>query len=111
MSGGERRRLQLTRLLMDEPNKRLLDEPTNDPDVDTPHRPEDLLDGWPGTSSSSATTGNYRAGLRPGARAVRGREAHHLPGGSLSTQRRAAAGQGAGVACRSRPTLTAGRPR
>ncbi len=49
LSGGERRRLQLTRLLMDEPNVLLLDEPTNDLDVDTLQRLEDLLDGWPGT--------------------------------------------------------------
>jgi ATP-binding cassette subfamily F protein uup len=49
LSGGERRRLQLTRLLMDEPNVLLLDEPTNDLDIDTLQRLEDLLDGWPGT--------------------------------------------------------------
>jgi ABC transport system ATP-binding/permease protein len=49
LSGGERRRLQLTRLLMGEPNVLLLDEPTNDLDVDTLARLEDLLDGWPGT--------------------------------------------------------------
>ncbi len=49
LSGGERRRLQLTRLLMAEPNVLLLDEPTNDLDVDTLTRLEDLLDGWPGT--------------------------------------------------------------
>ncbi|MCO1658966.1 ABC-F family ATP-binding cassette domain-containing protein [Pseudonocardia humida] len=49
LSGGERRRLQLTRLLMAEPNVLLLDEPTNDLDVDTLARLEDLLDGWAGT--------------------------------------------------------------
>jgi ATP-binding cassette subfamily F protein uup len=49
LSGGERRRLQLTRLLMAEPNVLLLDEPTNDLDVDTLTQLEDLLDGWPGT--------------------------------------------------------------
>jgi ABC transport system ATP-binding/permease protein len=49
LSGGERRRLQLTRLLMGEPNVLLLDEPTNDLDIDTLQRLEDLLDGWPGT--------------------------------------------------------------
>jgi ATP-binding cassette subfamily F protein uup len=49
LSGGERRRLQLTRLLMAEPNVLLLDEPTNDLDVDTLTNLEDLLDGWPGT--------------------------------------------------------------
>jgi ATP-binding cassette subfamily F protein uup len=49
LSGGERRRLQLMRLLMEEPNVLLLDEPTNDLDVDTLAALEDLLDGWPGT--------------------------------------------------------------
>ncbi len=49
LSGGERRRLQLMRLLMEEPNVLLLDEPTNDLDIDTLTAMEDLLDGWPGT--------------------------------------------------------------
>jgi ATP-binding cassette subfamily F protein uup len=49
LSGGERRRLALLRLLMGEPNVLLLDEPTNDLDLDTLTALEDLLDGWPGT--------------------------------------------------------------
>jgi len=49
LSGGERRRLQLLRLLMGGPNVLLLDEPTNDLDVDTLTALEDLLDGWAGT--------------------------------------------------------------
>ncbi|RAV31634.1 ABC-F family ATP-binding cassette domain-containing protein [Corynebacterium heidelbergense] len=49
LSGGERRRLQLTRVLMAEPNVLLLDEPTNDLDIDTLQELEDLLDGWAGT--------------------------------------------------------------
>ena len=49
LSGGERRRLQLLRLLMDEPNVLVLDEPTNDLDIDTLTALEDLLDGWAGT--------------------------------------------------------------
>jgi ATP-binding cassette subfamily F protein uup len=49
LSGGERRRLSLMRLLMGEPNVLLLDEPTNDLDIDTLTALEDLLDGWPGT--------------------------------------------------------------
>jgi ATP-binding cassette subfamily F protein uup len=49
LSGGERRRLQLLRLLMGEPNVLLLDEPTNDLDIETLTELEDLLDGWPGT--------------------------------------------------------------
>jgi ATP-binding cassette subfamily F protein uup len=49
LSGGERRRLGLMRLLMAGPNVLLLDEPTNDLDIDTLTALEDLLDGWPGT--------------------------------------------------------------
>jgi ATPase subunit of ABC transporter with duplicated ATPase domains len=49
LSGGERRRLQLLRLLMGEPNVLALDEPTNDLDTDTLAAVEDALDGWPGT--------------------------------------------------------------
>ena len=49
LSGGERRRLTLMRLLMSEPNVLLLDEPTNDLDIETLTALEDLLDHWPGT--------------------------------------------------------------
>ncbi|WP_026460308.1 ABC-F family ATP-binding cassette domain-containing protein [Schaalia suimastitidis] len=49
ISGGERRRLQLMRLMMSEPNVLLLDEPTNDLDTDTLAAMEDLLDAFPGT--------------------------------------------------------------
>ncbi len=49
LSGGERRRLQMLRLLLSEPNVLLLDEPTNDLDIETLTVLEDFLDGWPGT--------------------------------------------------------------
>lgn len=49
LSGGERRRLQLTRLLMGGPNVLVLDEPTNDFDVETLTALEDLLDSFGGT--------------------------------------------------------------
>jgi len=49
LSGGERRRFQLLKLLLSEPNVLLLDEPTNDLDIETLAVLEDFLDGWPGT--------------------------------------------------------------
>ena len=49
LSGGERRRFQLLRLLLTEPNVLLLDEPTNDLDIETLNVLEDFLDQWPGT--------------------------------------------------------------
>ena len=49
LSGGERRRLQLLRILLAEPNVLLLDVPTNDLDTDMLAELEDLLDSWAGT--------------------------------------------------------------
>ena len=49
LSGGERRRLQLPRILMSEPNVLLLDAPTNALGIDTLQELESLLDAWPGT--------------------------------------------------------------
>jgi len=49
LSGGQRRRLQLMLTLLDEPNVLVLDEPTNDVDIDMLSATEDLLDSWPGT--------------------------------------------------------------
>lgn len=49
LSGGQKRRLQLLLILLDEPNVLILDEPTNDLDTDMLVAMEDLLDGWPGT--------------------------------------------------------------
>ncbi|MDZ4268249.1 MAG: ABC-F family ATP-binding cassette domain-containing protein [Mycobacterium sp.] len=81
LSGGERRRLQFLRLLLDEPNVLLLDEPTHDLDIDTLTVIEDYLDGWPGTlivvthdryflervtDVTYALTGDGRCDLLPG---------------------------------------------
>lgn len=49
LSGGQKRRLQILLLLLEEPNVMILDEPTNDIDTDTLTALEDVLDAWPGT--------------------------------------------------------------
>lgn len=48
LSGGERRRLQLVMVLAAKPNLLVLDEPTNDLDLDTLRAMEEFFDGWPG---------------------------------------------------------------
>jgi ATP-binding cassette subfamily F protein uup len=82
LSGGERRRLQLMRLLMDEPNVLLLDEPTNDLDVDTLTALEDLLDGWPGTLVVVSHDRYFVERVTDDVYALDGRGGlDHLPGG------------------------------
>ena len=48
LSGGERRRLQLLLVLAERPNVLLIDEPTNDLDLDTLRALEDFFEDWPG---------------------------------------------------------------
>ncbi|AKV55978.1 ABC transporter, ATP-binding protein [Bifidobacterium actinocoloniiforme DSM 22766] len=49
LSGGQKRRMQLLLILLDEPNVLIMDEPGNDLDTDMLAVMEDLLDSWPGT--------------------------------------------------------------
>ena len=121
LSGGERRRLQLMRLLMDEPNVLLLDEPTNDLDIDTLTALEDLLDAFAGTivvvshdryfvervcddvyglmGESTAGPSSIGGGLR------------HLPGGiGQYVELRAGAEDDAPVAVSAEPSGAAGPP-
>lgn len=49
LSGGQKRRLALMMILLEEPNVLILDEPGNDLDIDMLAAVEDMLDGWPGT--------------------------------------------------------------
>ncbi|WP_205647301.1 ABC-F family ATP-binding cassette domain-containing protein [Actinobaculum sp. 313] len=81
LSGGERRRLQLLRLLMAEPNVLLLDEPTNDLDTDTLAAVEDLLDSWPGTLVVVSHDRYLLERLTDQQYAVLGSGVRHLPGG------------------------------
>ena len=69
LSGGQKRRLQLLLILLQEPNVLILDEPTNDLDTDMLAAIEDLLDSWPGTLLVvSSRPVPHRAGHRPAAR-------------------------------------------
>jgi ABC transport system ATP-binding/permease protein len=82
LSGGERRRLGLMRLLMGGPNVLLLDEPTNDLDIDTLTALEDLLDGWPGTLVVVSHDRYFVERVCDNVHALDGAGAiRHLPGG------------------------------
>jgi ABC transport system ATP-binding/permease protein len=82
LSGGERRRLQLLRLLMRGPNLLVLDEPTNDLDVDTLAEVEDVLDGWAGTLVVVSHDRWFLERVCDGLWAVPGDGSlRHLPGG------------------------------
>jgi ATP-binding cassette subfamily F protein uup len=82
LSGGERRRLQLMRLLMAGPNVLLLDEPTNDLDIDTLTALEDLLDGWPGTLVIASHDRYFVERVSDSVHAITDdRGLRHLPGG------------------------------
>jgi ABC transport system ATP-binding/permease protein len=82
LSGGERRRLQLMRLLMAGPNVLLLDEPTNDLDLDTLTALEDLLDAWPGTLVIASHDRYFVERVTDSVYAITdGGGLRHLPGG------------------------------
>jgi len=106
LSGGERRRLQLMRLLMDEPNVLLLDEPTNDLDIDTLTALEDLLDGWPGTLVIVSHDRYFVERVCDDVHALSaGGGIRHLPGGidQYLAERHGDAAAPAGTAPRARP--------
>jgi len=111
LSGGERRRLQLMRLLMEGPNVLLLDEPTNDLDIDTLTALEDLLDGWPGTLVVVSHDRYFVERVCDDVYALTGAGAiRHLPGGieQYVELRRAAAEPAAAAPAQSRPDAAPG---
>jgi ATP-binding cassette subfamily F protein uup len=110
LSGGERRRLQLMRLLMDEPNVLVLDEPTNDLDIDTLTALEDLLDGWPGTLVVISHDRYFVERVCDDVRALMpGGGLRHLPGGiDQYVELQRAPAEAASPAPRPRPAATAG---
>ena len=113
LSGGERRRLQLLRILVDEPNVLFLDEPTNDLDVDTLTELEDLLDGWPGSLVLVSHDRYFLERVTDHVVALLGDgNLSYLPGGvdEYLRRRSAAAGGGGGAAGRAGGAGAGARP-
>ena len=81
LSGGQKRRLQLLLILLDEPNVLILDEPTNDLDTDMLVAMEDLLDAWPGTLLVISHDRYLLERITDQQYAVMDAHLRHLPGG------------------------------
>jgi ATP-binding cassette subfamily F protein uup len=109
LSGGQKRRLQLMLILLDEPNLLILDEPTNDLDTDMLAAMEDLLDTWPGTLLVVSHDRYLLERVTDQQYAVLGGHLRHLPGGVDEYMRLRAAGTGGGTASAA-AAATAGRP-
>jgi ATP-binding cassette subfamily F protein uup len=81
LSGGQKRRLQLLLILLDEPNVLVLDEPTNDLDTDMLAAMEDLLDSWPGTLLVVSHDRYLLERITDNQYAILDGHLRHLPGG------------------------------
>lgn len=81
LSGGQKRRLQLLLVLLDEPNVLILDEPTNDMDTDMLAAMEDLLDSWPGTLLVVSHDRYFLERVTDQQYAILDGRLRHLPGG------------------------------
>ncbi|GGC92895.1 ABC transporter ATP-binding protein [Tersicoccus solisilvae] len=81
LSGGQKRRLQLLLILLDQPNVLILDEPTNDLDTDMLAAMEDLLDSWPGTLIVVSHDRYFLERVTDQQYAILDRRLRHLPGG------------------------------
>lgn len=100
LSGGQRRRLQLMLTLLEEPNVLVLDEPTNDVDIDMLSATEDLLDSWPGTLIVVSHDRYLLERVTDQQYAILDGHLRHLPGGIdeyLRIKARREAGAGAGA--------------
>lgn len=81
LSGGQKRRLQLLLILLDQPNVLILDEPTNDLDTDMLAAVEDLLDSWAGTLIVVSHDRYFLERVTDQQYAILGGRLRHLPGG------------------------------
>ncbi|WP_431813245.1 ABC-F family ATP-binding cassette domain-containing protein [Kocuria sp. cx-455] len=110
LSGGQKRRLQLLMILLDEPNVLILDEPSNDLDTDMLAAMEDLLDTWPGTLLVVSHDRYLLERVTDQQYAVINGQFRHLPGGVeeyLKLSASSSSGSAAGSAGASNP-LAAG---
>ncbi|OXN00005.1 ABC transporter, ATP-binding protein [Bifidobacterium vansinderenii] len=81
LSGGQKRRMQLLLILLDEPNVLIMDEPGNDLDTDMLAVMEDLLDTWPGTLIVVSHDRYLLERVTDQQFALLGGKIRHLPGG------------------------------
>ena len=81
LSGGQKRRMQLLLILLDEPNVLIMDEPGNDLDTDMLAVMEDLLDTWPGTLIVVSHDRYLLERVTDQQFALIGGKIRHLPGG------------------------------
>ena len=81
LSGGQKRRLQLLLILLDQPNVLILDEPTNDLDTDMLAALEDVLDSWPGTLIVVSHDRYFLERVTDQQYAILDHRLRHLPGG------------------------------
>lgn len=81
LSGGQKRRMQLLLILLDEPNVLIMDEPGNDLDTDMLAVMEDLLDTWPGTLIVVSHDRYLLERVTDEQFALIGGKVRHLPGG------------------------------
>ncbi|QTX04130.1 ABC-F family ATP-binding cassette domain-containing protein [Agromyces archimandritae] len=97
LSGGQKRRLQLLLILLDQPNVLILDEPTNDLDTDMLAAIEDLLDSWPGTLLVVSHDRYFIERVTDQQFAVIDGRLRHLPGGVDEYLRLSAASRTSGA--------------
>jgi ABC-type multidrug transport system ATPase subunit len=111
LSGGQRRRLSILCVLMQEPNVLVLDEPGNDLDTDMLAVLEDLLDTWPGTLILVSHDRYLMERVTDDQFAILGGDIRHVPGGVDEYLRLLAEGkQGASPSVLSGPVASAGTP-
>ncbi|MGL4255421.1 MAG: ABC-F family ATP-binding cassette domain-containing protein [Microbacterium sp.] len=109
LSGGQKRRLQLLLILLEQPNVLILDEPTNDLDTDMLAAMEDLLDTWPGTLLVVSHDRYFIERVTDQQYAILGGHLRHLPGGVdeylrlRDRERSAAAARGTDAAASATP--------